>query len=254
MTREGDRLLGEPGHGALPRVTLFDMDDTIFDHALTCRDALARLRRTHPPLRRRSVDALWTEYSRLLEEVHPDVVKGVLKPERARMERFQRLARFCGTSVSPEEAANWSLAYRAHYQSLRRLVPGARSFLQRLHRRTILGVVTNNQVAEQEEKVARFGLSGLLDFLIVSEGVGVSKPDPRIFALALDKASAEPEEAVMIGDSWESDVLGARSAGIPAVWFNRFHRTPPEPLPVPQLTSFRAPRQVEALLAKVTRT
>jgi 5'-nucleotidase len=233
----------------LPKVVLFDLDDTIVDHALTCRDALARLRRDQPRLRRRSVDALWTEYSRLLEEVHPDILKGVLAPDLARIERFRRLARFCGTSVDAEEAADWSKAYRTYYHSLRRLVPGARGLLERLHRRTRLGVVSNNQVAEQAEKVARFGLNGLLDFLVISEGVGLAKPDPRIFSLALDRASAEPGEAVMIGDSWESDILGARSAGIAAVWFNRFGRTPPSSLPVLQLTSFRAPRRVEMLLS-----
>jgi HAD superfamily hydrolase (TIGR01549 family) len=234
---------------ALPKAVLFDMDDTIVDHALTCRDALARLRRDEPRLRRRSVHALRTEYSRLLEEVRSDVVHGVRSPEEARIERFQRLATFCGTSVSSEEATVWSQVYRSYYRSLRRLVPGARRLLERLHGRTVLGVVSNNQVAEQEEKVARFGLHDLLDFLVVSEEVGVSKPDPKIFSLALDRASVEPGEAVMIGDSWESDVLGARSAGIAAIWFNRFRRSQPSPLPVPQLTSFRAPRRVEALLS-----
>jgi FMN phosphatase YigB (HAD superfamily) len=107
-------------------------------------------------------------------------------------------------------------------------------------------------VAEQKEKVVHFELDGLIDFLLVSEGVGVSKPDPRIFTLALDRASAEARETVMIGDSWENDVLGARNVGIAAIWFNRFRRSPPEPLTVPQLTSFRAPRHVEALLARAT--
>jgi 5'-nucleotidase len=234
----------------LPKAVLFDMDDTIFDHALTCRDALDRLRRDQPGLRRRSVDALWTEYSRLLEEVQPEIMSGLMTVDRARIERFKRLARFCGTSISVDEAAAYSRAYRAHYQSLRRLVPGVRRLLERLHRRTVLGVVTNNQVAEQEEKVAHFDLDGLIDFLVISEGVGVSKPDPRIFSLALDRAAAQPGEAVMIGDSWENDVLGARNSGISAIWFNRFRRNAPEPLPVPQLTSFRALRRVEALLAR----
>lgn len=233
----------------LPKAVLFDMDDTIVDHALTCRDALACLRRDAPSLRRRSLDALWTEYSRLLEEVHPDVVSGVLAPEKARIERFRRLATFSGVEVSSEEAQAWSTAYRTHYQSRRRLVPGARRLLERLHRRAVVGVVTNSRVVEQDEKVARFGLSGLLDFLLVSESVGVSKPDPEIFAMALDRASAEPGETVMIGDSWERDVLGARRAGIAAIWFNRFERSPPSSDPVPQLTSFRAPRRVEALLS-----
>jgi putative hydrolase of the HAD superfamily len=234
---------------SLPKVVLFDMDDTIFDHALTCRDALARLRQETPVLRGRSSTELWVEYGRLLERVQPDIASGVLTIDQARTERFVRLAAFCGGSASDAEAQEWSRTYRAYYQSLRRLVPGARRLLEQLHGRTVLGVVTNNQVAEQEEKVAHFGLDGLIDILVVSEGVGVSKPDPRIFSLALDRAGAEPGEAVMIGDSWENDVRGARGAGIPAVWFNRFGRRLPEPLCIPQVTSFRAPRRVVTVLS-----
>ncbi len=238
------------GAAGLPKVVLFDMDDTIFDHSMTCRAALARLRRDAPVLRRRTTQQLWTEYGRLLEEVQPDVARGTVSVDRARIERFRRLAGFCGSRVSGEEAAKWSRQYRAHYQALRHLVPGARRVLERLHGRTQIGIVTNNQVAEQEEKVDHFGLRKLVDFLVISEGVGVWKPDPRIFSLALERASAEPGDAVMVGNSWVDDVQGAHGAGIPAVWFNRFGERAPDPLPVPKVTSFRAPRQIEALLGR----
>jgi HAD superfamily hydrolase (TIGR01549 family) len=242
-----------PSPPPLPKTVLFDMDDTIFDHSLTCRDSLRRLRQTSALLRRRPLDALWTEYGRLLEAVQPAVALGKLTPDEARIERFERLARFCGGTATADQAREWSRAYRSNYRALRRLVPGARGLLERLHARTLVGVVTNNQVEEQEEKVAHFGLHDLVDFLIVSEGAGVSKPDPRIFALALDRAAAKPEEAVMIGDSWENDIEGALGAGIPAVWFNRFGRSPPAPLPIPQVRSFRSPRRVETVLARQVR-
>jgi putative hydrolase of the HAD superfamily len=50
--------------------------------------------------------------------------------------------------------------------------------------------------------------------------VGISKPARRIFEAALDAAGAEPIEAVMFGDGWHNDIVGARDAGIAAVWFN----------------------------------
>jgi len=237
----------------LPKAVLFDMDDTIFDHSLTCRDALASLRQEVPLLRRRPTDELWAEYGRLLELVQPEIARGTRTIDEARTARFGELARFCGGSATVAEARDWSRRYRAHYQSRRRLVPGARRLLERLHGRAVIGVVTNNSVAEQEEKVAHFGLEGLLDFMLVSEGVGVSKPDPQIFSLALERAAAEPEEAVMLGDSWENDVRGARGVGIPAVWFNRFGRPPPEPLRIPQVASYQAPRRVEAVLSGALR-
>ena len=240
----------------LPRAIFFDMDDTIFDHSLTCRRALGRLRRTEPRLRGPTLDALWHEYARLLEAVQPDVFAGRITIQAARVERFRELAEFCGTQVSVADASEMSRGYRAHYQELRRAVPGVRRVLERLQGRAVIGVVTNNEVAEQEEKLDYLRLRPLVDFMLVSAGVGIAKPDPGIFRLALAKAGTPPESAVMIGDSWRSDVLGAWNTGIRPVWFNRFRLSRPEPLPVRELDSFRSPARAEAALAgeRVERT
>jgi len=225
------------------------MDDTIFDHSLTCRRALSRLRAREPRLRGRPLDEVWREYSRLLEAVHADVLTGKVAVDVARAERFRRLAEFCGSEVAAGEARALSQDYRAHYQRLRQAVPGVRRLLERLAGRTIVGVVTNNQVVEQEEKLDFLGLRHLVKFMVVSEGVGVAKPDPAIFRIALRRAGARPEETVMIGDSWTSDVAGARSAGIRPVWFNRFHLARPEPWPVEELDSYRSPARAEEALS-----
>jgi len=226
------------------------MDDTIFDHSLTCRRSLARLRRTESRLRGPGLEDLWREYMRLLDQVQPDISLGRLTVQEARVERFRHLARFCGTEVSVESADELSRKYRANYQELRSLVPGVREVLERLRGRAVIGVVTNNEVAEQEEKLDHFHLRPLIDFMIVSAGVGVAKPDPEIFRLALTKAGTVAEETVMIGDSWRSDVVGARNTGIRPVWFNRFHVSRPEPWPVRELDSFRSPSQAEAALVE----
>lgn len=74
------------------------------------------------------------------------------------------------------------------------------------------------------------GLQGILldlrlgqyfEFVVVSARLGVSKPDPRVFQMALDRLGATPEEAVYIGDTYVKDVLGARAAGICPVLLDR---------------------------------
>jgi len=243
---------GEPLRGrapVLPRAVLFDMDDTIFDHSLTCRAALAKLRESEAALRGRPLDEVWHEYLRLLDAVQPDVLAGRLTKQEARVERFRQLAAMCGAEVSAADAVRLTGTYRRHYQENRRLVPGVREVLRGLRHRTVVGVVTNNEVAEQEEKLDSFGLRPLIDFMIVSEGVGVAKPDPAIFRLALERAETAPDETVMIGDSWRSDIAGARGVGVAAVWFNRFGLARPDPWPVLELTSFRSVAETEAALA-----
>ncbi len=223
---------------AWPEVVLFDLDDTLFDHTWACRSGIAHLRRKDRRLAQHSLDELFREYSRLLEAIHPQVVAGALTPDAARLLRFRRLATWGGFEIDGKEAARFSEEYRRRYLRARRPVPGARAVLDRLRGRATIGVVTNNRAAEQDDKIRAIGLERRLDFLVISEAEGVSKPDPRIFRIALRKARARPEEAVMIGDSWGSDVRGALGAGIRPIWFNRFHRPMPEPLGVPEIDSY----------------
>ncbi len=236
----------------LPAVVLLDLDDTLFDHSYTARAALDAVRRDTGALSGKSLNRIWEEYLRLLDAIHPDVLAGRVSVEDSRRERFRRLAAYCGADISPAQAHDLSQLYRSAYQRERRAVPGARAFLERLHGRTVVAVVSNNQLREQDEKLAYLGLRGLIDVLVVSEEVGVPKPDPRIFEVALERAGAAPAEAVMFGDSWKADVLGARSVGVRAVWFNRFRLPNPEPGVVREVRSLRDPARVERALSETT--
>ena len=74
------------------------------------------------------------------------------------------------------------------------------------------------------------GLDPWVDLLLTSEEARIAKPDPTIFALALERAQVDAPNAVMVGDNWRNDVEGAVSAGIRAVWFDRWGQpAPPRP-------------------------
>ena len=79
-----------------------------------------------------------------------------------------------------------------------------------------VGVISNAD-GRVESFLEYAGLRQYLDFVIDSGTVGVEKPDRRIFDLALERASAQPADAVHVGDVYEIDVQGARSAGIDPV-------------------------------------
>jgi putative hydrolase of the HAD superfamily len=69
--------------------------------------------------------------------------------------------------------------------------------------------------------VRELGLDRHLDFVLPSGAVGVAKPNPAFYRLALEKAGAKPGEALMVGDSYRADVRGAWGAGMDAVWLDR---------------------------------
>ena len=69
--------------------------------------------------------------------------------------------------------------------------------------------------------LADLGLDRFLDFTLASGAVGLAKPDPALFRLALSRAGVKAEDAVMVGDSLRADVEGARSAGMEGVLLAR---------------------------------
>ncbi len=79
-----------------------------------------------------------------------------------------------------------------------------------------VGVVSNSN-GSIAAILASLGFAPHLDFVLDSFEVGVEKPDPRIFALALERAGVPPGEAVHVGDLYSVDVRGARAAGLDAV-------------------------------------
>ncbi len=94
-----------------------------------------------------------------------------------------------------------------------------RRILARLSQRYLLGVVSNF-CGNVDEVCREFGLSSYLQAIVDSFLVKVSKPDPRIFHLALEKLGVSADEAVFVGDNFERDVLAARSAGLGAIWLH----------------------------------
>jgi HAD superfamily hydrolase (TIGR01549 family) len=236
-----------------PALVLFDLDDTVFDHSLTCRAALARLRRLHPFLRRTPLHEQSQTYGELLGTTYRRVMLGRRSPDDARRERFVRLARRAGRSITAVEAEELSRTYRAFYRELRRPVPGAPAAVRRWHQRALVSIVTNNTLEEQREKLRFLGIEDAVDQLVVSAEVGVAKPDPRIFRIALGRAGVAPEETVMVGDSWSSDVIGARRSGIRPIWFNRFRDPRPEPWPVAEFRRFSPPSELDTLVGPSAR-
>jgi putative hydrolase of the HAD superfamily len=95
-----------------------------------------------------------------------------------------------------------------------------------------LAVVTNGPSDLQRRKLAVAGLDGRLPDVYISGEVGYGKPDARIFDHALSKLGIAPDEALMVGDRVNADIVGARAAGVRGVWLNRSARKNESDVPV----------------------
>ncbi len=101
------------------------------------------------------------------------------------------------------------------------LFPDVETALTELRVDRRLTIVTNGPPDLQREKIETTELAQYFEAVIVSGEVGIGKPDPRIFALALEKVAVPPDQATMVGDSLSRDIEGAQAAGLKAVWLNR---------------------------------
>lgn len=220
---------------------LFDLDDTLFDHRHARLIGMETLRRLEPGLARFPLAQLDRAFERLLSDIHVRLVlTGKISPPESRELRMTKLLAEYRIDLPKRrirELVDRRLeAYRRH----RRAVPGAAALLRGLRASgTAIAVVTNNLISEQQEKLRVTGLDELVDHLVCSEEVGVLKPDPRIFRVALKRAGARARQSVMVGDSWDSDVRGAAQLGVWPVWFHRDSRPLPRSPPAGHLRSFR---------------
>ncbi|WP_328467377.1 HAD family hydrolase [Actinoplanes sp. NBC_00393] len=82
-------------------------------------------------------------------------------------------------------------------------------------------VVTNGPAEQQEARIRRTGLDRYVADWVISEQCGVSKPNPRIFALAAQRVRMRLAGAWVVGDSPEADIGGAAAMGLPSVWLHR---------------------------------
>ena len=231
----------------MTRAVLFDLDDTLFDHRRSARAALQAVHSRH------AADLDYAAFERhhgiYLEEMHVEVLAGRIGLDEARRERFRRVFLALGVTLDPAAVDAVASAYRSGYMTSRRALDGAVSLLTALRPHARIAIVTNNLLEEQQDKLAYCGLAPLVDVLVASEDVGVSKPDPEIFRIALARAGAVASEAVMVGDAWVNDIRGARSAGIRAVWFNPDRAAKPaEPAGVPEIHALAPADDVLPLL------
>lgn len=99
-------------------------------------------------------------------------------------------------------------------------LPGADEVVRELAKRYPLTIISNGFKEVQYYKFAHSGLAECFAHTIISEEVGINKPQPEIFNIALRMNGVTADEAVMIGDSYSSDITGAGNAGIDQIWLH----------------------------------
>ncbi len=119
-----------------------------------------------------------------------------------------------------------SQMFRRERRKRHLLFPESIEVLKNLEPVSRLGLITNGAPDLQREKISGGNLKKYFKYIIISGEVNVGKPDKQIFNIALDKFKVNKESVIMIGDSIDRDIQGAKDTGIKAVWLNRNNSDP----------------------------
>ena len=98
------------------------------------------------------------------------------------------------------------------------LLPDAKEVVKYLASKYPLTIISNGRKEVQYYKFEHSGLAPYFTHTLISEEVGINKPQPGIFQIALQRNGISADQAVMIGDSYSSDIAGAKAAGIDQIW------------------------------------
>jgi putative hydrolase of the HAD superfamily len=205
----------------LPRVVLFDLDDTLLHFSAGQPDFWRLALERFLPARE--------DHAALLAALASASSDFWGEPERAfwgrqnMIEARRRVARAALATSGVERSLCERIADEMTEQkeSQMRLVAGALETLAALRERGHrLALLTNGCSTFQRRKLARFELEPLFELILVEGELGYGKPDRRVFEAALRQFDARADEACMIGDNLDADIAGAQVLGISAIWFD----------------------------------
>ncbi len=206
------------------RALFFDLDDTLLEthhaHRESVRLACERAAERHPEW---TPDRLVEAFTQAYRELEQRLEAGTLKLTsqlQFRQLSWEETLRAC--RLSPELAEELTELYLRERRRRYALYPDVPPALEAMAPDHTLVLVTNGLGELQREKVAAVGLGRWFSRLAISGEIGSWKPDAGIFRRALDLAGVEAAEAVMVGDSLQRDVLGARQLGMRTVWVRRY--------------------------------
>ncbi|MET0411860.1 MAG: HAD family hydrolase [Polyangiaceae bacterium] len=231
----------------LPRVLLFDLDDTILRFSAGQPNAWLPALQHHLPEH--------TEHAALIAAIERAGREFWAPAERAFWGRQNMQAarrQVAVTALSPS-GIGVELCHRVadtmteHKEGNVRPFDGALETLSELCRRGHrLALLTNGCSLFQRRKLTRYTLEPMFERILIEGELGYGKPDRRVFEAALEHFDARPDEAWMIGDNLEADIGGAQALGITGVWHDADGRgLPSEPPVLPQRVIRHLPELLE---------
>lgn len=194
---------------------MFDADGTLFDYD---RAETAALQTTLTHVGLKFDDQILLTYRQINGRMWQEFEQGSMSQERLKSERFRILCKELNVDLDYEQM---SRLYQSNLAQGTYLIDGANELLEELDGRYQLALITNGLKDVQRPRIADSMIRDRFSTIVISEEVGVAKPDSKIFDIAFQQMNhPQKNKVIIIGDSLSSDIAGGINYGIDTCWFN----------------------------------
>ncbi|MDD4993639.1 MAG: YjjG family noncanonical pyrimidine nucleotidase [Paludibacter sp.] len=200
-----------------------DLDDTLWDFHANARESLIEV------FEQRKLEKYFDDFDHFFQiyakrnlELWELYGKGEVSKDYLQLERFRHPLVQVGVN-NDELAEQIGTQFLDILPTKTILIPHAIELLEYLSPKYPLTIVSNGFVEVQYRKLRATNLEHYFSHVVLSEAAGALKPDKRIFEYALSLNNATAAETIMIGDSYEADIIGAQNAGIDQIFLDLGH-------------------------------
>lgn len=196
----------------------FDLDHTLWDFEINSAKTFEKIFELHKI--KIDLELFLTHYKKINFEYWRLFRNNLVSKEKLRYSRLRDTFDELNISISDDLINYLSEDYINYLSTFNFVFEGTIEVLEYLKPKYQLHIITNGFSEVQTKKMKNSKLDVYFDKIITSESVGVKKPNPKIFMYALEQANAQANESIMIGDSWEADIMGAKNIGIKPIFCN----------------------------------
>ncbi len=211
----------------------FAIDNTLLDDRTADASAALAIYSKNPKLQSLYAESefagVWDD---LRQKSYQAYEKGTLSLEQHRLESIKAVFK---NDIDESEADNVLKEYLSAYEENWQLYPDVIPSLEK-YKDVSKGIISNGEKKEQLNKLKKTGIDHYFEIILISDDIGISKPDAAIFLKAVDLAGKEPSQCYFLGDKVDTDAKAAQDAGLVGVWMNR-RIVDPKTEKVPELIS-----------------
>lgn len=198
-----------------------DLDDTIYDFAASSRESFEEAYNLL------GYERYFNSFNHFMSLYEPHNLElwglygeGKITKAELNSDRYSYPLRMVGIE-NQELADTFCREVLGRIPTKNKVIPGAVELLEYLYPKYNLYILSNGFKELQEHKMQTAGLRKYFKKIVLSDDIGINKPNPELFIHALQVANSTTEESIMIGDMFDTDITGAAGVGMDQIFYNR---------------------------------